>query len=237
MGIDLTSVGIKNALWIPEDGWEKINPTVVITTDGKTTTATLREGKKIIKTGKAVCADSDEFDFMTGAEIAFTRLVCNRTEDKPAYREVRRQAKPGEYIKLTGDSGYTFAKKNQIVRVLGCPSPHVISALGSEFGYDEPYDGKGWFFSNHEYVVLEGYTPPEPPKPKYLNGKFVKIPDSDGANLSGFTNGKVYECKDGWFVDDRGNERPSNACSEVPIPAGKPDHWFLKNSFIPFVED
>jgi len=50
------------------------HPVIVITTDGKTTTATEREGKKVIKTATAKCSDKDTFDFAEGARVAFERL-------------------------------------------------------------------------------------------------------------------------------------------------------------------
>lgn len=47
---------------------------IVITSDGKTTTAKLYDGKKFVKAGKAVCSPEDEFNIVTGAIIAFSRL-------------------------------------------------------------------------------------------------------------------------------------------------------------------
>ena len=47
---------------------------IVITTDGKTTTAKMYDGKSCIKVSEASCCPSDTFDFQTGAEIAFNRL-------------------------------------------------------------------------------------------------------------------------------------------------------------------
>lgn len=47
---------------------------IVITTDGKTTTAKMYDGKSCIKVSEARCCPSDAFDFQTGAEIAFNRL-------------------------------------------------------------------------------------------------------------------------------------------------------------------
>ena len=47
---------------------------IVITTDGKTTTAKMYDGKSCIKVSEARCRPSDAFDFQTGAEIAFNRL-------------------------------------------------------------------------------------------------------------------------------------------------------------------
>lgn len=55
----------------------KCNQKIVITTDGKTTTARLFDGNNVIKTAKAKCSPDDEFDFNTGASIAFSRLNAN----------------------------------------------------------------------------------------------------------------------------------------------------------------
>lgn len=58
------------------DGFDLANDQkIVITHDGKTTTAKLFENKKCIKTAKAKCSPSDEFDFNVGASIAFERLT------------------------------------------------------------------------------------------------------------------------------------------------------------------
>lgn len=54
---------------------EQKQPKIVITTDGKTTTATLYDGKQKIKSAKAKCAPGDTFDFNIGASIALERLT------------------------------------------------------------------------------------------------------------------------------------------------------------------
>ena len=59
-------------------------PVIVITSDGKTTTATKRLGKKVICTATAQCSDDDTFDFNTGAELAFKRL---REKEMPVPEE------------------------------------------------------------------------------------------------------------------------------------------------------
>lgn len=48
---------------------------IVITHDGKTTTARLFDGKKVMKIANTRCNPVDEFDFNTGATIAFERLM------------------------------------------------------------------------------------------------------------------------------------------------------------------
>lgn len=56
---------------------------IVITTDGKTTKASLYNGKKLEKTATAKCSPEDEFDFRTGAELAVERLFGKKR--KPTY--------------------------------------------------------------------------------------------------------------------------------------------------------
>lgn len=68
---------------------------IVITTDGKRTTAVLYDGKKRIDEASAVCSDDDEFNFMTGAKIAFERL----TEEKEPERDLRELLKDGVFGK------------------------------------------------------------------------------------------------------------------------------------------
>jgi hypothetical protein len=48
---------------------------IVITTDGKTTTATLYEGKQRKSEAKATCSPADTFDLAKGAKLALDRLL------------------------------------------------------------------------------------------------------------------------------------------------------------------
>ena len=67
-----------------EDEIESIfHPVTVITTDGVTTTATLREGKRVIRTASAKCDPRDTFGYETGAKLAFNRLFTEVTEASP----------------------------------------------------------------------------------------------------------------------------------------------------------
>lgn len=76
---------------------------IVITTDGvKTTTAKLYEGKQVIKTAVAECSPDDEFDFTTGANVAFNRLITN---------DLWKRFEAGEfYVKVTRDNVMRFLK-------------------------------------------------------------------------------------------------------------------------------
>lgn len=62
-----------------ERGLELVSKKIVITTDGKTTTAVLYDGKQRIKEAKAVCAPTDEFNFKYGAALALSRLNDDKT--------------------------------------------------------------------------------------------------------------------------------------------------------------
>lgn len=63
-----------STLWSNVTGLIQKPPVIVITTDGKTTTAAMRQGKTILKQATARCSDKDIFDFSEGARIAFERL-------------------------------------------------------------------------------------------------------------------------------------------------------------------
>ena len=54
------------------------NDKIVITNDGKVTTATLYSGGKKAGIGTAVCHDDDKFDVFTGAKLALLRLEKNK---------------------------------------------------------------------------------------------------------------------------------------------------------------
>ena len=69
---------------------------IIITSDGKTTTARLVDGKKTVKTAQAVCSCSDTFDFTTGAKIAFERLTEEEKKQENQYIEI----KVGDKVKI-----------------------------------------------------------------------------------------------------------------------------------------
>ena len=73
------------------------NHKIVITADGKTTTARLFDGKELIRKAEAKCSPDDTFDFMVGAKLAMERLE----EPKPV-----NPFKAGDYVKITGNKSY-----------------------------------------------------------------------------------------------------------------------------------
>lgn len=48
---------------------------IIITTDGKITLARLFSGNRVIDHAKAVCSQEDEFSFIVGSNLAFSRLL------------------------------------------------------------------------------------------------------------------------------------------------------------------
>ena len=58
---------------------------IVITSNGTETLARLYDGNKIIKTATAKCSPDDNFDFETGATIAFDRLFDKHEKEEPKY--------------------------------------------------------------------------------------------------------------------------------------------------------
>lgn len=72
--------------WLCPERLELIGDNIiVIITDGKSTTARLYDGKKVIKAAKAECSPKDRFDFKIGAKIAFDRLVDNEIKNPCKY--------------------------------------------------------------------------------------------------------------------------------------------------------
>ena len=67
--------GILRESWLCERNIELLkHPVIVITTDGVTTTATKRLGKKVLGTAYSKCAPCDIFDSDFGAILALSRL-------------------------------------------------------------------------------------------------------------------------------------------------------------------
>lgn len=99
---------------------QSTNSKIVITNDGKTTTATLYSNGKKAGIGTAICHDDDEFDIYDGAKLALERLEKNKKEsemtdwEKFVKGEVDMRV-PKKYIqnflyRTTGD-GLTFKGK------------------------------------------------------------------------------------------------------------------------------
>ena len=87
---------------IPESKLEKVSANkIIITTDGKTTTARYYNGKRLIQSAETKCSPEDTFDFMTGAKIAFGRLTWETCKKTTAIDEIN----IGDKVILVDDWG------------------------------------------------------------------------------------------------------------------------------------
>lgn len=128
---------------------------ILIDCDGTTTTATMTINDREIKTAIARRNPADKFDWKKGAVLAFERLLGSqkKAEKKPEVREVKRWAKPGEYIKFSSVHGDCERYKNgDILKV-----ESVIEVCGED-GFAQ-IACCGVIATPDEYVVLEGYRP------------------------------------------------------------------------------
>ena len=120
---------------------------IVITTDGKTTVATLYDGDKVVKEAKADCSPDDKFDFTQGAKLAFERLTHTFKF------EVGKQYQHGDLIiEITSAERKVYDNRYKFKVVKGSES---------------------FCYFDERSVFAEYLKPYEPPQ--YYNGKVVCV--------------------------------------------------------------
>lgn len=132
------------------DNLEKVgSETIVIyRNDNKVVALDKTTGEK----AEAKCNPADEFDFRTGAKLAFNRLIGEDAKPDDGVREVKRKAKVGEYVKVVNAKPAILSYKNgdifkvTYVTTSGC----ICKSSDGDTGL--------W---HEEYVVLENYKPKE----------------------------------------------------------------------------
>lgn len=174
---------------------------IVITTDGKTTTARLFDGKKLVKRAEAKCAPSDTFDFAVGAELAVKRLMgANPATEPPT------DSKP-EPVKLycVKDNRYHLSK-----------GKIYLFCTDRAFKYDDcsasrKYASLELFFES--YPFWKDCLFPLVRRPAKV-GEWVLVSDNIGST---YKSGEIYKVfKTGtddcvWFANDyKGNIRRGN---------------------------
>lgn len=128
---------------------EKVDTTIVIyRNDNKVVALDKSTGEK----AEAKCNPADEFDFRTGAKLAFNRLMGEYVKPDDGVREVKRKAKVGEYVKIVYAMPCLIPYKNGDIFKVNC-----VTALGCICKKSEENVGL-W---HREYVVLENYKPEE----------------------------------------------------------------------------
>ena len=122
---------------------------VIYRNDNKVVALDKSTGEK----AEAKCNPADEFDFRTGAKLAFNRLMGEDVKPDNCVREVKRKAKVGEYIKIVDAQPYLIPYKNgDIFKVISTSKPGVVIEK------DGTPVTSAW---HREYVVLENYKPEE----------------------------------------------------------------------------
>lgn len=128
---------------------EKVDTTIVIyRNDNKVVALDKSTGEK----AEANCNPADEFDFRTGAKLAFNRLMGEDVKPDNGVREVKRKAKVGEYIKVVCAMPCLIPYKNGDIFKVNCVTTSGCICKKSE-------ENVGLWHS--EYVVLENYKPEE----------------------------------------------------------------------------
>lgn len=130
---------------------------------------------------EANCNPADEFDFRTGAKLAFNRLMGEDAKPDNGVREVKRKAKVGEYIKIIDAKPLLISYENgEIFRVIdignvGCKVKNSV---------------KSCCVWHEEYVVLENYKLEKEPEKKdeICVGDTVKVTNTS----------KQYNLYDTW---------------------------------------
>lgn len=160
---------------------EKVDTTIVIyRKDNKVVALDKSTGEKT----EAKCNPADEFDFRTGAKLAFNRLMGEDVKPDNGVREVKRKAKVGEYVKIVDAKPYLIPYKNGDIF-------KVISTYKS--GVEIEKDGTPVTAAWHrEYVVLENYKPEE--KAQEHNDSEIHVGDMIEVTRSG----GCYSMYDTW---------------------------------------
>lgn len=132
------------------DNLEKVgSETIVIyRNDNKVVALDKTTGEK----AEAKCNPADEFDFRTGAKLAFNRLMGEDVKPDNGVREVKRKAKVGEYVKIVYAMPWFIPYKNGDIFKVNCVTASGCICKKSE---------ENVCLWHEEYVVLENYKPKE----------------------------------------------------------------------------
>lgn len=181
-------------------GWNHAEDALDLVKTQNETIVIYRKDNKVIALDKstgekaeAKCNPADEFDFRTGAKLAFNRLMGEDVKPDNGVREVKRKAKVGEYIKIVDAKPFLIPYENgEIFRVIGVKN--------ATCEVENPV--KRFCAWHREYVVLENYKPEKEPEKKdeICVGDTVKVTDSGKqyraygkwSGLNGYKQNFVY---------------------------------------------
>lgn len=148
---------------------------------GSETIVIYRNDNKVIALDKstgekaeAKCNPADEFDFRTGAKLAFNRLMGEDVKPDNGVREVKRKAKVGEYIKIVDAKPFLIPYENG----------EIFIVIGVKDATCEVENSVKRCHTRHsEYVVLENYKPEE--KVQEQNDSEIHVGDMVEVTRSG----------------------------------------------------
>lgn len=159
-------------------GWNHAEDELDLVKTQNETIVIYRKDNKVIALDKSTgekaeanCNPADEFDFRTGAKLAFNRLMGEDAKPDNGVREVKRKAKVGEYIKVVYAMPCLIPYKNGDIFKVNCVMTSGCICKKSE-------ENVGLW--HREYVVLENYKPEKEPEKKdeICVGDTVKVKDT-----------------------------------------------------------
>lgn len=169
-------------------GWNHAEDALDLVKTQNETIVIYRKDNKVVALDKstgekaeAKCNPADEFDFRTGAKLAFNRLMGEDVKPDNGVREVKRKAKVGEYVKVVNEkSVFNTYKNGEIFKVT------YVTKSGCICKNSEKQCGL-W---HEEYVVLENYKLEKEPEKKdeICVGDTVKVTNTS----------KPYNLYDTW---------------------------------------
>lgn len=132
------------------------NNKIVITTDGKVTTASLYNGKEKIKTAKSSCHPEDTFDFNTGAKIAFDNLI-GEADEEPKVKP-KKLLKNGMFV-LNHDNSWYMVVDDKFIGVDKYNGFNVLSdydddlyyVKDSSYGYKAIVEAQSIYYAKYKY--------------------------------------------------------------------------------------
>lgn len=170
---------------------------IVITTDERTTLARLYDGNNVIKSAEAKCSPDDEFDFSTGAKIAFERLTADDYDYDTAFKFFKSLC-----YGTNCDKCYLgkYAKK------LGESSCMNVVSIGLIYAHE--YSPAYLEKIKAEIEKMQREDEEESEDGAYFNGKAVYLETelSKWSRIYKLTKGNIYTFVDGNFTDDNGQK-------------------------------
>ena len=141
----------------------------------------VRTKDKIVATYKTKEVSISEQNFVKVSKLTFEELIKHFEEIddlkvythkkldeklnvKEEYKEVKRPAKKGDYIKLI-EKSFSFTEVGDILKVTSVDKDGLVRVLGKDHPRDtEDSPVRLWSYDINEYVVLENYQPKEKPQ-------------------------------------------------------------------------